>query len=391
MNTGAGGLAEAVRAQLHLLEQMREANEKLLLATLRAEELADQATEARIEIAQSEERFRSLVSTSAAVVWYANADGFIHVDPESWLNFTGLDVDTQEEEPGWLHAVHPDDRGQVLDAWAAAVAARAEYVHQHRLRRPDGSYAWVVSRAVPIPRAGTVREWIGMMTDVTDRMLVEEARERFIAILGHDLRTPLAAIVSGYELLAGAALEAPLARAVERIGRSATRMEAMIRDVLDFARGRFGSGIPIRRGPCRLDQIAAEEVEEMRQAFPGRDIRLETSGDLDGVCDAGRMEQLLANLIGNALQHGADPVLVAARGEADEIVLVVHNQGQPIPEVVQARLFEPFVEGTASSSGGLGLGLYIASEIVRAHGGSIAVTSSEGLGTRFEIRLPRHA
>src|SRR6185503_18214985 len=104
--------------------QMRETNERLLLATLRAEELADQATEARIEIAQNEERFRSLVSTSAAVVWYANADGFIHVDPESWLHFTGLDVDRQEEEPGWLHAVHPDDRSQVLEAWAAAVAGR---------------------------------------------------------------------------------------------------------------------------------------------------------------------------------------------------------------------------------------------------------------------------
>lgn len=387
MNTGAGGLAEAVRAQLHLLAQMREANEKLLLATLRAEELADQATEARIEIAQNEERFRSLVGTSAAVVWYANADGFIHVDPESWLHFTGLDVDTQEEEPGWLHAVHPDDRAQVLEAWAAAVAGRAEYVHQHRLRRPDGSYARVVSRAVPIPRTGTVREWIGMMTDVTDRMLVEEARERFIAILGHDLRTPLAAIVSGADLLEHAALPAPLARAVDRIGRSAARMEAMIRDVLDFARGRFGSGIPIRRGPCQLDRIAAEQVEEMRQAFPGRDIRLETSGDLGGVCDSGRMEQLLSNLIGNALQHGADPIVVGARSDGDEIVLSVHNHGAPIPDSLQERLFEPFVE--AGGAGGLGLGLYIASEIARGHGGTISLISAEGLGTEFEVRLPR--
>ncbi|HEY8141053.1 MAG TPA: PAS domain-containing sensor histidine kinase [Kofleriaceae bacterium] len=391
MNTGAGGLPEAVRAQLHLLAQMREANEKLLLATLRAEELADRATEARIEIAQNEERFRSLVGTSAAVVWYANADGFIHVDPESWLHFTGLDVDTQEEEPGWLHAVHPEDRAQVLESWAAAVAGRAEYVHQHRLRRPDGSYARVVSRAVPIPRTGTVREWIGMMTDVTDRMLVEEARERFIAILGHDLRTPLAAIASGAELLQHAALPAPLARAVERIGRSANRMDAMIQDVLDFARGRFGNGIPVRRVPCDLERIATEEVEEMRQAYPGRDIRIEASGDLAGICDASRMEQLLSNLIGNALQHGADPVVVGARSEGDEIVLAVHNQGPPIPDGLQALLFEPFVEGTASASGGLGLGLYIASEIVRAHGGSIAVSSSEGLGTRFEIRLPRHS
>ena len=394
-NTGPGGpqgeAGEVVMAQEHLLGQMREANEKLVLATVRAEEMAEQATLARIEIAESEERFRSLVSTSAAVVWYANAEGFIHVDPESWLAFTGLDVDTQEEEPGWLHAVHPDDRASVLEGWANAAGKRIEYIHQHRLRRRGGAYAWVVSRAVPIPRIGPVREWIGMMTDITDRKLVEEARERFIAILGHDLRTPLAAIVSGYELLERAALEGSYARAIERIGRSAARMEAMIDDVLDFARGRLGSGIPIRRRACHIGRIMSDEVDELRQAFPDRDIRLEVTGDLAGDCDASRIEQLLANLIGNAIHHGEDPILVGARDDGDELVLTVHNQGPPIPASLQSRLFEPFHEGARApgTSQGLGLGLYIASEIVRAHGGAISVSSAEGVGTRFEIRLPR--
>jgi PAS domain S-box-containing protein len=383
-------IADVMASQEHLLAQMREANERLVLATVRAEELAEQATLARIEIAQSEERFRSLVSTSAAVVWYANAEGFIHVDPESWLAFTGLDVDTQVEKPGWLHAVHPDDRAQVLEAWARATSTGDLYILQHRLRRPGGTYAWVVSRAVPIPRVGAVREWIGMMTDVTDRMLVEEARERFIAILGHDLRTPLAAIVTGFELLERAELKGSFGRAVERIGRSATRMEAMIEDVLDFARGRFGSGIPIRREPCHLGRITTDQVEEMRSAFPDRDIRLEVTGDLDGDLDASRIEQLLSNLVGNAIHHGADPITVSARDDGDDLLLSVHNGGAPIPAALQARLFEPFLEGTPGTAGGLGLGLYIASEIVRAHGGSIAVSSAEGQGTRFDIRLPRH-
>lgn len=384
-------LADVMEAQDHLLRQMREANEKLVLTTVRAEALAEEATAARLEIAESEERFRSLVSTSAAVVWYANKEGFIHVDPASWLAFTGLDVDSPEEEPGWLHAVHPDDRAKVLEVWAQALASGAEYVHQHRLRRPDGTYAWVVSRGVPIPRSGVVREWIGMMTDVTDRMLVDEARERFIAILGHDLRAPLAAIVTGFELLRRVGgLKDSGVRAVERIGRSAQRMDAMIEDVLDFARGRFGSGIPIRRGSCDLGLIASDEVEEMRQAFPGRDIRLEATGDLSGECDASRIEQLLSNLIGNAIKHGADPILVVVRNDGDELFLSVHNQGPPIAPALLSRLFEPFLEGTRGATGGLGLGLYIASEIVRAHRGSIAVTSEEGLGTRFEIRLPHH-
>ena len=384
-------VAVAVAAQEHLLSQMREANEKLLLATMRAEELAEQATLARIEIAESEERFRSLVTTSAAVVWYANADGRIHVDPQSWLAFTGLDVDTQVEEPGWLHAVHPDDRASVLEAWAQARATRLVYNQQHRLRRPGGAYAWVVSRAVPIPRTGPVREWIGMMTDVTDRMLIEEARERFIAILGHDLRSPLSAIVSAAELLERAALRDAFGRAVDRIGRSATRMEAMIGDLLDFARGRLGSGIPIRRESCDLGRIAGEEVEELRGAFPGRQIRCEAKGDLAGYWDGNRIEQLLSNLIGNALQHGADPIEVIAEGAGDEVLLSVRNQGRPIPAALLPRLFEPFHERSRSDSDGLGLGLYIASEIVRAHDGTVTVSSAEGQGTRFDIRLPRNA
>jgi sigma-B regulation protein RsbU (phosphoserine phosphatase) len=381
--------AVAAAAQARLLEQMREANEKLVLATLRAEEMAAQADAARVEIAESEERFRSLVTTSAAVVWYANAEGRIHVDPDSWRGFTGLDVDTQEEEPGWLHAVHPDDRASVRESWAAATADGIIYSHQHRLRRPNGIYAWVVSRAVPIPRTGPVREWIGMMTDISDRILIEEARDRFIAILGHDLRNPLSAIMTSAELLAEAGLDGIFARAVDRIARSTQRMGAMIGDLLDFARGRLGGGIPIEREPCDLGRIAGDEVDEMRQAYPGRDIRCEATGDLAGAWDADRIEQLLSNLIGNSIQHGIDPISVSARDAGEVVVVAIHNGGPPIPPATLPRLFEPFQQGAPGASEGLGLGLYIAGEIVRAHGGTIGVTSSEAEGTTVTVSLPR--
>ena len=131
---------EAAEARDHLLLQMREANEKLLVATVRAEQAADDANAARIEIAESEERFRSLVTTSSAVVWFANAEGRIHVDPEAWLRFTGMSV-ADEDEPGWgwLRAVHSDDQDAVRQAWVQATGARKVYTHQHRLRRRDGT------------------------------------------------------------------------------------------------------------------------------------------------------------------------------------------------------------------------------------------------------------
>ena len=379
----------AAAAQARLLAQTREANEKLVLATLRAEEMAERADAARLDIADSEERFRSLVTASAAVVWYANAEGRVHVDPDTWRAFTGLDVDTQEEEPGWLHAVHPDDREAVRQEWSRATATRTVYSHQHRLRRPKGTYAWVVSRAVPIPHSGAPREWIGMMTDISDRILIEEARERFIGILGHDLRNPLGAIVASAELLEHAGLQGMFARAVERIERSSHRMNAMIGDVLDFARGRLGGGIPIERKPCDLGRIVGEQADEMKQAFPGRAIRCEADGDLTGEWDGDRVEQLLSNLIGNSVQHGADPITLVARDAGDAVVVTVHNGGPPIPPATLPRLFEPFQQGTPGASDGLGLGLYIASEITRAHGGSIGVRSSEEEGTTVTVTLPR--
>jgi PAS domain S-box-containing protein len=342
-------------------------------------------------MAESEERFRSLVTASAAVVWYANAEGRKYVDPESWRAFTGLDVDTQQEEPGWRHAVHPDDREAVSEAWSRAIATRTIFSHQHRLRRPNGTYAWVVSRGVPIERNGLVREWIGMMTDVSDRVLMEEARDRFIGILGHDLRNPLSAIMTSAELLTDGGLRGVFARAVERIQRSTERMNSMIGDVLDFARGRLGGGIPIERESCNLGRIAGDEVDEMMQAFPGRVIRCEATGDLAGEWDADRIEQLLSNLIGNSVQHGVDPITVSVRDAGDLVVVTIHNGGPPIPPATLPRLFEPFQRGAPGTSEGLGLGLYIASEIVRAHQGTIAVTSSEDEGTTVTVSLPRRA
>jgi PAS domain S-box-containing protein len=382
-------VAGAEAAQARILDQMREANEKLVLATLHADELAEQADAGRRAIADSEERFRTLVTASAAVIWYANAEGRIHVDPDSWRAFTGLDVDTQQEAPGWLHAVHPDDRAAVLAAWARASASGSVYHQRHRLQRHDGTHGWVVAHGVPIRRAGAVSEWIGTLIDVNDRVLVEEARERFIAILGHDLRTPLSAIVSGAELLERAWDPKHFASTVERIARSARRMEAMIRDVLDFARGRLGGGIPIQRESCDLGRIVCEEVDETRLAFAGRDIRCVAKGDLAGEWDPSRIEQLITNLIANAVQHGADPISVTALDDGDAVILRVHNQGPAIAGPLRERLFEPFHGTTRRDADGLGLGLYIASEIVRAHCGAISVSSAEGDGTTFSVRLPR--
>jgi len=372
-----------------LLGQIREVNEKLVVAIVEAQQRADEANAARVAADHNEERFRSLVQTSSAVVWQANRDGRVLVDPDAWRKFTGV-----VPGPGawsWLEAVHPDDRDRVRETWADAVTTANPYTCQHRIRSCDGGYAWVVGHAVPVPRTGAVREWIGMMTDISDRVRVEQAREQFIAILGHDLRNPLAAILMGAEILGE--LPEPHRSVVARLVRSGHRIEAMIRDLLDFARGRLGGGIPVVPQPCDLLTVCNEVVEEMKQAHPERAIGFEAVGDLRGDWDPDRVEQLISNLVGNAVAHGTGPVRVTARDEGDDVVTTVHNQGPAIPSALLPILFEPFTRPASAADGGpskgLGLGLYIASEIVHAHGGTLSVVSRDDEGTTFTIRWPR--
>jgi PAS domain S-box-containing protein len=379
--------------QLH--QQLREVNQRLVLATLHAHELAEEAEHARGLATLSELRFRTLVNSIAAIVWTADARGFIRFDTR-WHVLTGLTQVEPSREWDWLGAIHPDDRQRVRAAWAAAVDGGTAYECEHRLLTSHGEVAWVEARAVPIVGAhGQVREWIGLMADITPRKLIEEARDRFIGVLGHDLRTPLTAITMAADQLTNEVetLRPPQIVVVGLIRRCAWRMQRMIADVLDFARGRLGGGIPIAAQPAHFGEACRDAVTELRAVHPTRRIVLETSGDLVGVWDVSKVQQVVSNLVANALEHGDDPVRVSVRGEADDVVLEVNNQnlGPPLPAEILPRLFEPFQRGPArSDSAGLGLGLFIVKEIVRAHAGTIEVTSSEAEGTTFTSRWSRH-
>ena len=226
---------------------------------------------------------------------------------------------------------------------------------------------------------------------------IDSSREMFIAVLGHDLRTPLGAVITASKfMLDTGELAEPHRTLTVRIAHSATRMNAMVGDLLDFTRSRLGSGIPISRQPMDLWKEASHAVEELRAAHPRSNLKLNTTGDLMGEWDAARIAQVLSNLLGNAVQHGsADaPISLTARGESTEVVLQVHNRGVPIPRADMEGLFSPFHRiGSASHKSGpnasLGLGLYIVDRIVNAHGGTIDVDSSDTAGTFFTVRLPR--
>ncbi|KQU06106.1 PAS domain-containing sensor histidine kinase [Rhizobium sp. Leaf453] len=216
-------------------------------------------------------------------------------------------------------------------------------------------------------------------------------RDEFIAILGHDLRNPLASIGSGMRILSREVLSPRGQQVVGLIEGSVARMGKLINDVLDFTRGRLGGGLLVeRRNESDLPAVLEQVVEELKSAS-GRMIDVDIDLPAPLFVDGGRIGQLVSNLLGNALTHGAEDkaVELIALQEKGDLVISVSNGGEPIPPETMPRLFQPFFRGDATfkREQGLGLGLHISSEIAKAHGGKLSASSSEEK-TTFEFRMP---
>ncbi|MBY3153075.1 PAS domain-containing sensor histidine kinase [Rhizobium laguerreae] len=217
-----------------------------------------------------------------------------------------------------------------------------------------------------------------------------ELREEFIAVLGHDLRNPLASISAAARILRKEKQTDRAIKVLDLMQGSVVRMSALIDNVLDFARGRLGGGITLERRSEHLEPLLRQVIEELR--FSHLDRAIEVTIEFDGPinCDSGRIGQLVSNLLGNALTHGApdEPVRLSAATVDGKLELWIANGGAPISSEAMTGLFQPFFKGEAGTSQrGLGLGLHIASEIARAHGGTITV-SSDYKETRFTFVMP---
>lgn len=278
--------------------------------------------------------------------------------------------------------------------------------------RPDGQFFGTLCAIDPKPARLKAPETIAMFKlfveliafhlDAQERLTVSEQallderqtaqlREQFIAVLGHDLRNPLNAINGSTQVLLKLPLSKQAAHFVEMIRKSSLRMNGLITNILDFARGRLGGGLLVNRVADAGVQAALEQIiEEMGAAWPDRDLRSEFALNQPIFCESARLAQLLSNLLANAISHGdpASPIWVYAHSDASSFELSVTNHGEPIPPDTLAYLFRPFSRVSArSDQPGLGLGLYIASEIARAHNGRLEVASSAE-ETRFTFWMP---
>jgi signal transduction histidine kinase len=225
------------------------------------------------------------------------------------------------------------------------------------------------------------------VAEEAERLL--RSKDTFLAVVGHDLRTPLGTMRYGCTALShDSSLSACQRSTLALLDRAIDRMSRMVTDIVDFARTSAGGGFPIRPRTTNLADVITTVVDEIKGAHPDRPIDVSIADQLFAACDADRIAQATANLVVNAVEHGEGSVRISAESQRDEVVVEVHNGGPPIPADAIPTLFDAFA-GRAEHSAGLGLGLYIVHEIARSHGGTVQVRSSATHGTTFEMRWPR--
>jgi PAS domain S-box-containing protein len=321
---------------------------------------------------------------------------FVHANA-AWARLYGIAPEAcVGKSIGELLPAQGAERG---NAWRR-VLANGEPVVEVELSGADASDPGVVRSWLeswyPVVAGGQTIGLGLVARDVTDLKRADAFRRSVLGVVGHDLRNPLAAILGYARVLArDENLDERQRGMLSRIDVSTSKAVRIVGDLLDLTRLESTRAMPIDVRTTRVDEICRAVVEEAAAVHPGREIRVEGRGDPLVEWDPDRVSQLLSNLLVNALRHGAAdrPVSIDWAATAKAVAVDVHNWGAPIPPELRAHLFEPFRRGAQPAargpSGGLGLGLYIAREIARAHGGEIAFTSSEAEGTAFTIRLPR--
>lgn len=349
----------------------------------------------------SQRRYRNFAEAVPQMVWTADPGGAATYFNHRWYDFTGQSPEGAAGA-GWLDAVHPSEVEGCRTRWADARAAGRVLELECRLRRRDGAYLWHLCRTVPERgEDGAIVAWLGTFTDFDERRRAFDeaqaaiaARDEFLSIASHELRTPLMTLqlrLQTLDSVVGASDERARAL-VGTAARQATRLMSLVTGLLDVSRITSGH-LTLSRERFDLADATREVVERFREAAAeaGCTLALGRLDPVSGDWDRLRVEQVVTNLISNAVKYAAGaPVEIAVHADGDTAALMVRDHGPGIASGEAIRIFERFERGGAAAHlGGLGLGLYIAREIMAAHGGGLRVTATPGGGATFWCELPR--
>ncbi|MFL6519997.1 MAG: ATP-binding protein [Chthoniobacterales bacterium] len=369
--------------------------------------------------ASTDERFprelatlRELADGLPQIVWVARTDGSHEYYNKQWSDYTGLTLENSTEQ-AWRDLFHPDDRERAEAKWAEALREGTPYDIEFRLKSAaDGEFRWFLGRALPHRDAdGNIVNWFGTCTDIHEQKLAQDAlretrdamsrensqKDEFLALVSHELRTPLNAVFGWTRLMQEHVLgEAERAQAVDSIMRNAEAQARLIEDVLDISRI-VNQKLSLTREIVQLWRVVTEAIDSVLPSADTKGVSLISeveSHDLLVHGDRMRLEQVVTNLLSNAVKftpRGGE-IRIAVGQEREFATIVVSDSGQGIDAELLPHIFERFRQGDSSLTrrhGGLGLGLAIAHQLVRLHGGEIDVESAgANAGSRFTVRLP---
>jgi PAS domain S-box-containing protein len=362
----------------------------------------DDLKSAQETLKRSESQFRTLANSLPLIIWTANPDGFVDWYNDWWYKYLGMPRDTKWDDPE-TSPMHPDDVKKTIPIWNESITTGKEYNIEQRFKRgSDGQYRTHLVRGSPIKNEhGEIIKWVGANTDIQDhKEFVDKLqnervlRERFVAALSHDLRTPITSVKLSAQTLRRSSSDEKVLRTSDRMVANLDRLDSMIQDLLDANRLSAGEELPLHQELCDLSDIVHITLEELRHIHGNYFEIIEDRPHVKGNWDPDALRRIIENLCNNAIKYGDKdlPITIHYGCISKEMAfLSVHNYGKPITEDEIKLLFKPYsrtADAQASGKRGWGIGLMLVKGLVDAHDGSINVTSSKENGTTFKLKLP---
>lgn len=377
------------------LKMQNKALEEAQLATAKLNnELEDKVNERTKELLISREYFSFLADNIPVIVWTSEPDGALSYCNRRWYNYTGLTFE-QTKGLGWQYAIHPDDQTRVADEWANCVKTGARFETEVRLKRSrDNVYLWHLAYALPFKdNLGKVTTWVGTYTDIEDQKRALQKKDEFISIASHELKTPLTSLKGYIQLVESYKNQIPnfLHSFLAKAERSVKKLDHLITDLLDVSKIQAGK-LEFNKTIINIEDLTNECVENASQMYPSFNIvkrqvkKVLVNGNFE------RLEQVMMNLLNNAVKYSSSKkeIIVSTTETGNHVTVSVTDFGIGLLLEDKDKVFERFyrVEDKRFLTSGLGMGLYISSEIIKAHNGYLDVESKLNEGSTFSFSLP---
>lgn len=382
--------AEEIRVLKQEIERLTAENQ--LLSSTVALFKTDAGTQTE-QLLAGIEQFKLIADNFPVIVWIASPDGSVEYFNKRYSEYTGLPVQ-QSLGNGWLQVLHPDDLQRTIQIWKESLQSNLAYEIQYRFKSSnEDTYRWQVGKALPLKdNAGKVIKWFGTTTDIHEQKMAERQKDEFLSIASHELKTPLTSVKAFMQL--GLKNTGPEEKAYSFISKASTqllRLESLINDLLDVSKINAGK-MNYNLEPFEFSEALAETVEGIQQAHQKHQIIIEHNDAVMYKGDRLRIEQVINNLLANAIKYSPnnDKILVRSELQQNNLIVSVQDFGIGIEPENLTKLFDRYyrVDNTSMRFQGLGLGLFISSEIIKRHNGSFWIESQPGEGSTFFFLLP---